>query len=179
VVRTGNRRKKILKHLSRNRIRTLSTDENGETERMIKKKVPIKEIDSDVFPTLCKEILENVFKTKSKIWGERYTQSITKPMTNEDLLFGYLNDLDETSLRMQALIMGKEISIQNDKIEIGRIHDPKVQNQIMKEIDDRATQEDDYRSDLYKTYINNLKREVGLIISTLQDMGYDMETPPE
>jgi hypothetical protein len=117
--------------------------------KMVKKEVPIKEIKADALPVLRKQILERLFTAKERTWGERYTQAITMPETNEDLLFRYLCDLEETGLRMQAVIMGEKVMP-----GIGK-------------------------SELFKRYINSLKAHVGRIINTLQDMGYDMETPPE
>jgi hypothetical protein len=35
------------------------------------------------------------------------------------------------------------------------------------------------KSDFFKVYINNFKEHIGRIIGVLEDMGFDMETPPQ
>jgi hypothetical protein len=98
----------------------------------------------DILP-ITRKILEHHIKQKHRYW-KNYRKAITKPQTNEDLLFGYLCDLEETTLRIQGVIMGEKLKVD--------------------------------RKQPLETYINNWKGHVGRIINMLEDMGFDMKTPP-
>jgi len=70
----------------------------------MKKKFPIKDVGQDILGVVSK-MIDAKIKQEEKYWGEEHFRMIVKPETLEELLFMGLTDLEETSLRIRAMII--------------------------------------------------------------------------
>lgn len=77
-------------------------------------------IGGDVLPDVGK-ILDVHIKQKTKYWGTRWKEMLGKPETQKDLLFGSFVDLEETALRIQAVLIRKTINYEFLKIYLQNI----------------------------------------------------------
>lgn len=95
---------------------------------------PIGEIKGDVLPDVARIIKEHN-ENKTKEWGRQWGEILLKPKTQRDLLFGAFVDLEETALRVQAILMRKKINYQFLKIYLKNIqeHISKI-NTVLEEI---------------------------------------------
>ena len=105
----------------------------------------------DVLPEVSEMIAKHI-QLESEYWGNAWFKTFIEPKTHEDLLFGCLEDLRETALRIQTVLMRQKT---------------KTDNELVIDADK-----------LLKHYIENIKRHIGTLIIRLEDMGFDMKTPP-
>ena len=112
----------------------------------------IEELKEDVLPKVRK-IINQILQQKTKYWGKGALEKIVKSQTLEDVLYTNLEALQETTLRIQALII-----------------DPDAINPKLKHLK--------LRDKFFREYVENMKAHISRIFIALEDLGFDVKSPP-